>query len=90
MGKLEHHRKPEAGLLKLRKSLGLYANIRPAKIYPAFLDESSLKAEVLKGTDFVVLRELTGGIYFGEPVDMMTKKAGIQWCTLKDEVDTNC
>jgi len=64
---LEHQRKPEAGLLKLRKSLGLYANIRPAKIYPAFIDASSLKADVLTGTDFVVLRELTGGIYFGEP-----------------------
>lgn len=64
---LEHHLKPEAGLLKLRKSLGLYANIRPAKIYPAFIDASSLKADVLTGTDFVVLRELTGGIYFGEP-----------------------
>ncbi|MBI9070087.1 MAG: 3-isopropylmalate dehydrogenase [Melioribacteraceae bacterium] len=64
---LEHHLKPEAALLKLRKSLGLYSNIRPAKIYPSFVDSSSLKKEVLDGTDFVVLRELTGGIYFGQP-----------------------
>jgi 3-isopropylmalate dehydrogenase len=64
---LEHHLKPEAGLLKLRKELGLFANIRPAKVYSSFLDASSLKNEVLDGTDFIVLRELTGGIYFGEP-----------------------
>jgi 3-isopropylmalate dehydrogenase len=64
---LEHHLKPEAGLLKIRKSLELFANIRPAKIYPAFLDASSLKKEVLANVDFIVLRELTGGIYFGTP-----------------------
>ncbi|MBC8183475.1 3-isopropylmalate dehydrogenase [candidate division KSB1 bacterium] len=64
---LEHHLKPEAGLLKLRKSLELFCNIRPAKVYQGLLDGSSLKKEVLAGTDFVVFRELTGGIYFGEP-----------------------
>ncbi len=64
---LPHHLKPEAALLKLRKSLGLYTNVRPAKVYASFLDSSSLKNEVLQGTDFIVLRELTGGIYFGEP-----------------------
>jgi 3-isopropylmalate dehydrogenase len=64
---LEHHLKPEAGLLKIRSALSLFANIRPAKIYNAFIDDSSLKKEVLDGTDFVVFRELTGGIYFGEP-----------------------
>lgn len=62
-----HHLKPEAALLKLRKSLGLYTNIRPAKIYEPLIDSSSLKKEVLSGVDFVVFRELTGGIYFGEP-----------------------
>jgi len=64
---LPHHLKPEAALLKLRKELGLYANIRPAKIYNALINSSSLKKEVLIGTDFIVLRELTGGIYFGQP-----------------------
>jgi 3-isopropylmalate dehydrogenase len=64
---LPHNLKPEAALLKLRKSLGLYTNIRPAKIYNALIDASTLKKEVLQGTDFIVLRELTGGIYFGNP-----------------------
>jgi 3-isopropylmalate dehydrogenase len=64
---LPHNLKPEAALLKLRKALGLYTNIRPAKIYNALIDASTLKKEVLEGTDFIVLRELTGGIYFGNP-----------------------
>ena len=64
---LEHQMKPEAGLLRIRKSLELFANIRPAKIYPAFMNSSSLKKEVLEDVDFIVLRELTGGIYFGNP-----------------------
>ena len=64
---LPQRQKPEAGLLGIRKALGLFANIRPAKVYPAFVNNSTLKAEVLRGTDFVVLRELTGGIYFGQP-----------------------
>ncbi len=64
---LPHELKPEAALLKLRKSLGLYANVRPAKVYKALVDGSTLKSDVLEGTDFIVLRELTGGIYFGQP-----------------------
>jgi len=64
---LPHQLKPEAALLKLRKALGLYTNIRPAKIYNALINSSTLKKEVLQGTDFIVLRELTGGIYFGNP-----------------------
>jgi 3-isopropylmalate dehydrogenase len=67
---LPHNLKPEAALLKLRKSLGLYTNIRPAKIYNALIDSSTLKKEVLQGVDFIVLRELTGGIYFGQPRGM--------------------
>ena len=67
---LPHNLKPEAALLKLRKALGLYTNIRPAKIYNALIDSSTLKKEVLEGVDFIVLRELTGGIYFGQPRGM--------------------
>src|SRR6266536_410733 len=59
--------RPEAGLLRLRKELGLFANIRPAICYPALADSSSLKREVVDGLDIIILRELTGGLYFGEP-----------------------
>ncbi len=58
--------RPEQGLLKLRKELGLFANIRPIKAYPKLMDSSPIKKEVLKGTDFIVYRELNGGMYFGE------------------------
>ncbi len=64
---LEHHLKPEAALLKLRKSLGLFTNIRPTNVFSPLVDSSSLKREVIEGTDYVVFRELTGGIYFGQP-----------------------
>src|ERR1700704_403494 len=59
--------RPEAGLLRLRKDLGLFANIRPAICYPALADAPSLKREVVDGLDIIILRELTGGVYFGEP-----------------------
>src|SRR5580698_765542 len=59
--------RPEAGLLRLRKDLGLFANIRPAIVYPALSDASSLKREAVEGLDIIILRELTGGVYFGEP-----------------------
>src|SRR5215470_3047420 len=59
--------RPEAGLLRLRKDLNLFANIRPAVCYPALAESSSLKREVVEGLDIVILRELTGGVYFGEP-----------------------
>jgi 3-isopropylmalate dehydrogenase len=58
--------RPEAGLLKLRRELGVYANLRPVKVHPALLDASTLKPAVLAGVDLVFVRELTGGIYFGE------------------------
>jgi 3-isopropylmalate dehydrogenase len=59
--------RPEAGLLRLRKELDLYANLRPAVTYPALADASSLKRELVEGLDIMILRELTGGVYFGEP-----------------------
>ncbi|HKJ27803.1 MAG TPA: 3-isopropylmalate dehydrogenase, partial [Anaerolineales bacterium] len=59
--------RPEAGLLGLRKGLGLFANLRPIQPHPALISASPLKEEKLKGVDFIVVRELTGGIYFGEP-----------------------
>jgi len=65
--KMPHHLKPEAGLLKLRKELGTFANLRPAIVHDELVDASTIKPEVLRGTDIMVVRELTGGIYFGEP-----------------------
>lgn len=59
--------RPEAGLLRLRKDLGLFANLRPAICYPALAASSSLKPELVEGLDILILRELTGGVYFGEP-----------------------
>src|SRR4051812_14582167 len=59
--------RPEQGLLKMRSALGLYANIRPVKSYDALLDASPLKNERIKDVDFVVIRELISGIYFGKP-----------------------
>jgi 3-isopropylmalate dehydrogenase len=65
--KVPYEVRPEAGLLRLRKDLGLFANIRPALCYPALADSSSLKRDVVDGLDIIILRELTGGVYFGEP-----------------------
>ena len=59
--------RPEAGLLRLRKDLQLFANLRPAIVYPALADASSLKRELVEGLDILIIRELTGGVYFGEP-----------------------
>jgi 3-isopropylmalate dehydrogenase len=65
--KVPYDARPEAGLLRLRKDLALYANLRPAVTYPALADASSLKRELVEGLDILILRELTGGVYFGEP-----------------------
>ncbi|MGE0562953.1 MAG: 3-isopropylmalate dehydrogenase [Pseudolabrys sp.] len=65
--KVPYEVRPEAGLLRLRKDLVLYANLRPAVTYPALADASSLKRELVEGLDIMILRELTGGVYFGEP-----------------------
>src|SRR5581483_10924221 len=65
--KVPYEARPEAGLLRLRKDLGLFANLRPAVCYPALADASSLKRELVEGLDIMIVRELTGGVYFGEP-----------------------
>ncbi|MBX2834041.1 MAG: 3-isopropylmalate dehydrogenase [Micavibrio sp.] len=59
--------RPEAGLLRARKELNLFANLRPALVFDALVDASSLKPEIVKGLDILIVRELTGGVYFGEP-----------------------
>jgi 3-isopropylmalate dehydrogenase len=59
--------RPERGLLALRKGLGVFANLRPVKVHPALIDSSPLKPEKLQGVDILVVRELTGGLYFGQP-----------------------
>lgn len=59
--------RPEQGLLRMRRSLGLYANLRPVAVTEALIDRSPLKPEIVRGTDFICVRELTGGIYFGRP-----------------------
>lgn len=64
---LPRDKRPESGLLKLRKSLGAFANLRPATIYDELINASTLKPEVVKGVDILVVRELTGGLYFGQP-----------------------
>ena len=64
---IEHHLKPERGLLELRKQLDTFANLRPAIVYTALANASTLKREVVEGVDIMVVRELTSGIYFGHP-----------------------
>jgi 3-isopropylmalate dehydrogenase len=63
--------RPEAGLLRLRKDMQLFANLRPAICYPALADSSSLRREVVEGLDILIVRELTGGVYFGEPKEII-------------------
>src|ERR1700694_2259015 len=66
-GRVPYDARPEAGLLRLRKELGLFANLRPAVCYPALAEASSLKREVVEGLDIMIVRELTGGGDFGGP-----------------------
>ena len=73
-----YEQRPEAGLLRLRKDLQLYANLRPAICYPALADASSLKREVVDGLDIMIVRELTGGVYFGEPKQIIDLGNGQQ------------
>ncbi|MGM8225694.1 3-isopropylmalate dehydrogenase [Cellvibrio sp. ARAG 10.3] len=74
--KLDRAIRPEKGLLKIRSQLGLYANLRPALLYPQLVEASSLKPEVVSGLDILIVRELAGGIYFGEPRGIRTLENG--------------
>ena len=76
--KVKYEIRPEAGLLRLRKELDLFANLRPAICYPALAEASSLKRELVEGLDILILRELTGGTYFGEPKEIVTLEDGQQ------------
>jgi 3-isopropylmalate dehydrogenase len=73
---LPRDKRPERGLLRLRKELGLFANLRPAMVYPELAAASSLKAEIVAGLDLLIVRELTGDIYFGEPRGIATLTGG--------------
>lgn len=64
---VDYDKRPEAGLLRARKELNLFANLRPALVFDALVDASSLKPEIVRGLDILIVRELTGGVYFGEP-----------------------
>lgn len=75
---LPREQRPETGLLRLRSGLGLFANLRPAKVFPQLVDASSLKREVIEGVDILVVRELTGGIYFGQPKGIFSTETGNQ------------
>jgi 3-isopropylmalate dehydrogenase len=74
--KVPYEIRPEAGLLRIRKDLDLFANLRPAICYPALAEASSLKREIVEGLDILILRELTGGVYFGEPKEIVTLENG--------------
>ena len=73
---IEVGRRPERGLLALRKGMGLYANLRPVAVYDALADTSPVKSEIVKGVDVMVVRELTGGIYFGRPSRQWRERRG--------------
>ena len=68
-------KRPEKGLLGIRKTLGVFANLRPVKAYPALLDSSPLKNDRIEGVDLLVVRELTGGIYYGTPRSLGSESA---------------
>jgi len=79
---LPPNRRPEAALLQLRQRLGLYANLRPARVWPGLEDVGPLKVDVLAGTDMLVVRELTGGLYYGEPRGISTD-GEMAWNTMR-------
>ncbi len=80
--------RPEQGLLEMRQKLGLYANIRPVNTFDSLIDKSPLKTELIKGVDFVVIRELTGGIYFGEKGRTAENNGAFDVCSYtKEEIE---
>jgi len=83
---LPREKRPETGLLKLRKALGVFANLRPVTVYDELTNASTLKPEVIKGVDLIVVRELIGGIYFGQPRGIEDNKAYNTMVYTKDEV----
>ena len=83
---LPRDKRPESGLLRLRSALGLYANYRPVKVYDELLEASALKPEVVHGVDLLVMRELTGGIYFGQPRERGENSAFNTMIYTKEEV----
>ena len=84
---LERHLRPESGLLALRKEMGTFANLRPAIVYDELVNASTLKADVVKGVDIMVVRELTGGIYFGQPRELEDDRAYNTMVYSRDEVE---
>jgi 3-isopropylmalate dehydrogenase len=83
---LERHLRPESGLLGLRKEMGTFANLRPAMVYDELVNASSLKPEVIQGVDIMVVRELTGGIYFGQPREIHGDRAFNTMVYTREEV----
>jgi len=83
---LPREKRPESGLLRFRKELGVYANLRPAIVYDELINASSLKPEIIKGVDIMVVRELIGGIYFGEPKGRDDNKGYNTMVYTKDEI----
>jgi 3-isopropylmalate dehydrogenase len=75
---LPFDKRPERGLLRLRKEMDLFANLRPAMVYDAMVDASTLKADVVRGLDLMIIRELTGGVYFGEPRGIESLQKGVR------------
>jgi 3-isopropylmalate dehydrogenase len=83
---LPREKRPESGLLRFRKELGVYANLRPAIVYDELANASSLKPEIVRGVDLMVVRELIGGIYFGEPKGRDENRGYNTMVYTKDEI----